>query len=300
MLIELDNCANVLDNVCNDYKVREGAAMNRPLMLSSGEFARICHISRELLIHYDRIGLLKPKETKSNGYRYYSIKQLYIFDAIRFLLDAGMSTKEVKEYLAERTTDLFLDNIQGLVGNLKEQRAILDSKIGMMEKLKYITERSLLFPKDEPRLSFWDELYLIVTDIPAVSEAAYIQAMSDHSEFCRDVAHVSKFPLGRIVKNLNVPPTGRVIGQQIMTWISKPEDEDLLGDRLSIKQKGNYAVILHQGGWDNIAESYNTLFRYIEENKLVILGPAYELDMNTYLVSKSEEDYLIHISILVE
>ena len=70
--------------------------MSRPLMLSSGEFAKICHISRELLIHYDRIGLLKPKEIKSNGYRYYSIKQLYLFDAIRFLLDAGMSTKDVR------------------------------------------------------------------------------------------------------------------------------------------------------------------------------------------------------------
>ncbi|NLG11116.1 MAG: MerR family transcriptional regulator [Coriobacteriaceae bacterium] len=274
--------------------------MNRPLMLSSGEFAKICHISRELLIHYDRIGLLKPKEIKSNGYRYYSVKQLYIFDAIRFLLDAGMSTKEVKEYLSSRTTDLFLENIQGLVGNLREQRAILDSKIGMMEKLRYITERSLLFPKDEPRLSFWDELYMIVTDIPAVSEQAYIQAMSDHSEFCRDVAQVSKFPLGRIVKKLNVPKEGQVIGQQIMTWISPPADDELLGERLAIKKKGNYAVILHQGGWDTIASSYTKLLKYIEENKLVAHGPAYELDMNTYLVSRSEEDYLIHISILVE
>jgi effector-binding domain-containing protein len=141
---------------------------------------------------------------------------------------------------------------------------------------------------------------MIITDIPAVSEAAYIQAMSDHSEFCRDVARVSKFPLGRIVKKLNIPASGRVIGQQIMTWISKPEDEELLGDRLAIKPKGNYAVILHQGGWDTIAESYTTLFNYIEEKKLVVRGPAYELDMNTYLVSKSEEDYLIHISILVE
>lgn len=274
--------------------------MSRPLMLSSGEFAKICHISRELLIHYDRIGLLKPKEIKSNGYRYYSIKQLYLFDAIRFLLDAGMSTKDVKEYLSTRTTEVFLESINDLVGNLREQRAILDSKIGMMEKLRYITERSLLFPKDEPRLSFWDELYMIVTDIPAVSEEAYIKAMSDHSEFCREVARVSKFPIGRIVKNLNVPKEGRVIGQQIMTWISPPQDDELLGDRLAIKKKGNYAVILHQGGWDNIAESYTKLFDYIHENKLVAHGPAYELDMNTYLVSKSEEDFLIHISILVE
>jgi DNA-binding transcriptional MerR regulator len=273
----------------------------RPLMLSSGEFAKICHISRELLIHYDRIGLLKPKEIKPNGYRYYSIKQLYIFDAIRFLLDAGMSTKEVKGYLSNRTTDLFLESITGLIGNLKEQQAVLDAKIGMMDKLKYITERALLFPKDEPRLSFWDQLCLIVTDIPTISESAYIQAMSEHSEFCRNVAKVSKFPIGRVIKNLDqLPSEGRVIGQQIMTWISPPEDEEIPGARLGSKPKGNYAVILHQGGWSDIARSYSKLLRYIDDNRLVIRSPAYELDMNTYLMSQSEEDYLIHISILVE
>jgi len=270
-------------------------------MLSSGEFAKICHISRELLIHYDHIGLLKPKEIKPNGYRSYSTKQLYIFDTIRFLLDTGMSAKEVKSYLDNQTTELFLESANDLMDNLKEKRAVLDARIGMMDKLKYLTERALLFPKDEPRLSFWDTLCLCVTDIPGEREADYVRAMSEHSEFCRVVAKVSKFPIGRVVKQLDcIPSKGQVVGQQIMSWISPPDDVELLGDRLTFKPKGNYAVILHQGGWDNIAMSYTKLLRYIEKNRLEIKSPAYELDMNTYLMSPSEDDYLIHISILVE
>ncbi|MCL2826424.1 MAG: MerR family transcriptional regulator [Eggerthellaceae bacterium] len=270
-------------------------------MITSGEFANICHISRELLIHYDNIGLLKPKEVKPNGYRNYSIKQLYIFDTIRFLLDAGMSIKEVKDFLDDRTTELFLENIAGLMDNLREKRAVLDARIGMMDKLKYVTERSLLFPKNEPRLSFWDDLCLCVTDIPDASEASYIQAMSDHSEFCRDVAKVSKFPIGRVTKRLDlVPSEGQVVSQQIMTWISRPERPELLGERFMVKPKGNYAVILHQGGWDDIARSYTKLLAFIEENKMEVRSPAFEMDMNTYLMSQSEDDYLIHISILVE
>ena len=60
--------------------------MNTSLLLSSGEFAQMCSVSRELLIHYDKIGLLKPHEVKDNGYRYYSLRQLYLFDAIRFFV----------------------------------------------------------------------------------------------------------------------------------------------------------------------------------------------------------------------
>lgn len=66
------------------------------LLLSTGEFARMCNVSKELLIHYDKVGLLKPKVIGKNGYRYYSLKQLYLMDAIRFFLDTGMSMKEVR------------------------------------------------------------------------------------------------------------------------------------------------------------------------------------------------------------
>ena len=139
------------------------------LLLSTGEFARMCNVSKELLIHYDKVGLLKPKVIGKNGYRYYSLKQLYLMDAIRFFLDTGMSMKEVKTYLDNRTTDLFLEATQAGIEKMKKQRDVLDARIGMIEKMRYITQRALLFPKDKPRLSFWDETWLITTDVKPLS-----------------------------------------------------------------------------------------------------------------------------------
>ena len=81
---------------------RKEAEVQTSLLISSGEFARMCNVSRELLIHYDKIGLLKPKEVRENGYRYYSLRQLYLFDVIRFFSDTGMSMKEIKQYLDNR------------------------------------------------------------------------------------------------------------------------------------------------------------------------------------------------------
>lgn len=37
------------------------------------------------------------------GYRYYSLKQLYLFDVIRFFVDTGMPSREIKEYLENRS-----------------------------------------------------------------------------------------------------------------------------------------------------------------------------------------------------
>ncbi|HIS40990.1 MAG TPA: MerR family transcriptional regulator [Candidatus Aphodovivens avistercoris] len=126
-------------------------------LLSTGEFARMCCVSRELLVHYDKIGLLKPKKVEGNGYRYYSLRQLYLFDVIRFFIDTGMSTKEVRDYLENRSTDLFLDTIQESIDALGRQRDLLTARIGMMEKMRYLTQRAASFPKGKAKLAFWDE-----------------------------------------------------------------------------------------------------------------------------------------------
>ena len=119
--------------------------MQTSLLISSGEFARMCNVSRELLIHYDKIGLLKPKEVRENGYRYYSLRQLYLFDVIRFFSDTGMSMKEIKQYLDNRTTQLFLGCAQESIEKMERQRDVLDARISMMEKMRYITQRALTF-----------------------------------------------------------------------------------------------------------------------------------------------------------
>lgn len=274
--------------------------MRSPLLLSTGEFARMCNVSRELLVHYDKIGLLKPQEVAENGYRYYSLKQLYLFDVIRFFLDTGMTMKEVKEYLDNRTTDLFLETIQTNIENMRRQRDLLDARIGMMEKMRYLTQRSLLFPKDKPRLSYWDDIWFITTDVERErTQQTYAQAVSAHSDLCRNTAGVSKFPLGRIIDIPDPRKPQEYYYTKLITWVSPPNDPGALEGHIVHKPRGNYAVILHQGGTSTVERSYAKLLDYVKKEGFEMLGPIYELDMNSYLMSQSSEDYLLHISVLV-
>ena len=275
--------------------------MSTSLLLSSGEFAQMCNVSRELLIHYDKIGLLKPQEVKENGYRYYSLRQLYLFDAIRFFVDTGMSMKEIKDYLDNRTTELFIDTAQTSIDQMKQQRDVLDARIGMMEKMRYITQRALLFPKDKPRISFWDEVNFLATDIKRErTQQVYAEAISQHSDFCKSAAGVSKFPLGRIVDIPDQKKPDEYYYTKLITWVSSPKQSARLGERHIRKPRGNYAVILHQGGTSNVEQSYEKLFKFIRTEGFEMLGDIYELDMHSYLMSESTEDYLIHISVLVD
>ncbi len=57
--------------------------------LKVGEFARICQTTRDTLLHYARKGLLQPRYTAENGYRFYALEQFWEFSLISLLFHCG-------------------------------------------------------------------------------------------------------------------------------------------------------------------------------------------------------------------
>lgn len=48
----------------------------------TAEFAALCGVKKDTLLHYDHIGLLKPQWVGENGYRYYSARQIPTYDPL--------------------------------------------------------------------------------------------------------------------------------------------------------------------------------------------------------------------------
>lgn len=70
------------------------------MLLSIGEFSKICEVSTKTLRYYDEIGLIHPDEINpENGYRYYSIKQLTKMLFINRLKSYHFSLEEIKDIL---------------------------------------------------------------------------------------------------------------------------------------------------------------------------------------------------------
>ena len=55
----------------------------------TAEFAALCGVRKDTLLHYDHIGLLKPQWVGENGYRYYAAQQLRTYDLIAALRRLG-------------------------------------------------------------------------------------------------------------------------------------------------------------------------------------------------------------------
>ena len=77
--------------------------MNKESFLTTGEFARLAGVTKHTLFYYDEIGLFSPEIKTENGYRYYSVSQLDVFDVIYTLKELGVSLDEIREYMENCT-----------------------------------------------------------------------------------------------------------------------------------------------------------------------------------------------------
>ena len=68
-------------------------------MKSISQVARLTGISVRTLQYYDEIGLLKPSELTSSGYRLYDDNALQTLQQILFFKELGFSLKEIRQIL---------------------------------------------------------------------------------------------------------------------------------------------------------------------------------------------------------
>ncbi|MBB1068899.1 MerR family transcriptional regulator [Limosilactobacillus sp. RRLNB_1_1] len=65
-------------------------------MLKTMEFAKLVGTTRRTLIFYDEKDIFKPVTVSPAGYRYYDYDQIYSFEMINSLREAGLSLEQIK------------------------------------------------------------------------------------------------------------------------------------------------------------------------------------------------------------
>ena len=262
-------------------------------LFSINEFANFSRTTRDALIHYDKIDLLKPAARGKSGYRYYSAGQIPLVKVIHTLQELGMTLEEIRAISHNLSP--------GLVSELFEKA---DEKID--EKIKdWISVQKLLFALRKMMQSAVDidEEAITVQFMPA--EAIVLGEINDYSQGKNDwdALHIfyhkmrERYPS----MNLNYPVWGRFaearIKQGDWIWPSRfyfynPEGRDR-------KPAGLYAIGYARGGYGQCTSLYKRIIAHIEANELEIAGDAYEeYPLNEICVSDST-NYLIRVMIMV-
>ena len=97
--------------------------------INTGNFAKLCHVTKKTLYFYDEIGLLKPIRVAKNGYRFYDVMQCDKMATIKMLQELGASLDEIQSFFRK---DVLVEQAEFM----REKRLALDEKMKLLEKRK--------------------------------------------------------------------------------------------------------------------------------------------------------------------
>jgi DNA-binding transcriptional MerR regulator len=97
-------------------------------MYRAHQFAQLAGVTIRTLHHYDKVGLLRPRRLKGNGYRVYEDRDLERLEQVVALKYLGMSLRQIGTLLASGRFDL-KDALRMQKHLLVEKRRMLDRAI---------------------------------------------------------------------------------------------------------------------------------------------------------------------------
>ncbi|MFC9599399.1 MerR family DNA-binding transcriptional regulator [Peribacillus butanolivorans] len=152
---------------------------------TTGEFAKLCNVKKQTLIHYDEIGLFSPDIKNEKGYRYYSYQQFEVFSVITLLKEVKMPLKEIQWFLTNRSPieliNLFKEKsieLEKKIDNLYRIQKIIETKISL-------TEKAIRIDYSQITLEFQEEEQLFLSDsILNSSDADFLRSTSKFIDYC--------------------------------------------------------------------------------------------------------------------
>lgn len=260
---------------------------------SSGEFAKLCNINKKTLFYYDEIGILKPEIVLENGYRYYSIRQLEVFDVINIMRKLKMSLKEIKRFLDNRTPK----NTREI---LREKQEMIRDEIRALEKMEKMLEIKTniidlgLTATDSVFLEEQEEEYLLISNKVKETEEVYdVDTCSELINEAMSTEVYSGYPIGVMINKEKLQAKKYTEYDYFFTKVKNNRNQK----NIVKKAKGLYVCAYHFGYYDTAYKSYERIIKFMEENNLKLAGYSYEETLIDEVATSNTDEFVIKISI---
>ena len=265
---------------------------------STGEFAKLCNVNKKTLFHYDEIGLFKPEIVKENGYRYYSIYQLDMFDMIYTLRELGVPLKEIKSFMDKRNpknvVELFeykTNEIENEIKELRRKQEIMSNKIKMIKQAEKILPNI-----NDLIIEEQDQEFLALSNPIDKNKFPYdSEAYAKHLDYCYNQGLYIGYPLGFIKTIDDLYSKNENSYTYYYAKVNKNTNDNIIK-----KPKGRYLVGYLNDSYTNVHTLYKRMLKYIDEHNLEDIGYSYEDVLLDLVAVQDINDYIIKVSIQIK
>ena len=264
--------------------------------LKTAEFAALCGVKKDTLLHYDHIDLLKPKRVGENGYRYYDPRQLAAFDFIDALRRLDTPLSEIRDYLTRRSPEALLDLLAEKKRDIAARRRRLERMEALLDAAVQSTAEAMTAQPGEIRIETLPAAALAVVKAPdfdRFEEGAYLLRVRDLLAWAREQGTAFQSP-GDIIKKESLEAD-----RFLEDYYYCPVPKGVKGWKTVTRPAGTYAVLIHRGSYRSEPEAVRRLRDWTLENGYVIDGDLYEEDLVSYATSPDREAYLMRLCLKI-
>ena len=102
-----------------------------------GEFAQLMGVSPDALRYFEDRGILVPHRDPANGYRYYSLQQTPVVDAIQLCIELDIPLKQFTDYYLDSTSQIHYSKLIERGTRLaKEKIQAIQERLTKLDKMR--------------------------------------------------------------------------------------------------------------------------------------------------------------------
>lgn len=264
---------------------------------TTGEFAKICNIPKHVLFHYDEIGLFSPAIVKANGYRYYSYHQYDTFCMIMVLKHLGMSLKDIKVYLEQRTPELFLQLLKQKEKDISKEIRKLSKMQEYIQSMYTSTQEAIIADYHAVEVRHIDsEKLLCSRNVNSTEDNSFKDFTKEYVNFYNENALSQEERVGSMIRVDAILEDNYADFACLYTRTSKRSSHI----NVMIRNEGNYLVTYHHGRYDQIGHAYQRILNYAEEHQIALGQFAYEEYIIADIAQKDFDEYVTMILMEIE
>ena len=261
-----------------------------------GEISQIYDMSRDSLMYYEKLGIIKPIRD-DNGYRLYSISDIWRLNLIKELKNLGFSFKMIKEYLENRdlnSTNKLLENGINLLDD--QILKLLKQKENMRKRMESIENTASNSNLNNIELTYLKERKgLILNGQIKRDEDFDLLIQKLQKDYNNRFGILGNNNVGSLF-NMNSIRNGITSDFEAVFCLLKDDDEDYN----IIFEEGYYVTLTYSGDYINNKEHIQHMFDFIDENKLIITGNPMEIYKIDIHETENKDEFITEIQIPIK
>lgn len=261
-----------------------------------GEISKLYNIGPDSIRYYEEKGLIFPKR-KENGYRVYSLEDIWRLNVIKDLRKLNFSVKQIKKYLEDR-------NINTTIELMEKEIDLIEKEIMPLVLLKKDLEKKVKVLKEFQNIDEYEKI-----EIKKIESRKIIfieESMSQDEEVdlafrkleARNDSKLFLFAnkdMGVFIEEESMKKGDYTLYENAFFFVDDNEEKYNM-----ILPEGYFATLVYKGGYEKSQPLFEKMMEFIKKEGYTINGSPMEIYRLDIHGTSEKEEFITEIQIPVK